>query len=80
MARPQRHTAGIGPYLDLVVIYLGMRARTPRGLVTLLQVGPRVRHLAPPGRPGPSSQATAAPPIPKGLGVELTHHETQKGS
>jgi hypothetical protein len=31
MARPQRHTADIGPYPGLVVIYLGMQARTPRG-------------------------------------------------
>jgi hypothetical protein len=46
MARPQRHTADLSPYPDLVVIYLGMRARTPRGLLTLLRFGPRIRRSA----------------------------------
>jgi Domain of unknown function (DUF4188) len=46
MARPQRHTADLSAYPDLVVIYLGMRARTPRGLLKLLQVGPRIRRSA----------------------------------
>ena len=46
MARPQRHTADLSPHPDLVVIYLGMRARTPRGLLTLLRFGPRIRRSA----------------------------------
>src|SRR6266545_3076529 len=46
MARPRRHTADLSPYPELVVIYLGMRARTPRGLLTLLRFGPRIRRSA----------------------------------
>ena len=39
-----RRTVDLAGYPDLVVIYLGMRVRTPRGLRTLLSFGPRISH------------------------------------
>jgi hypothetical protein len=46
MTAPRRQTADLSAYPDLVVIHLGLRARTPRGLVTLLRFGPRIRAAA----------------------------------
>jgi len=37
-----RVTVDLGAYPDLVVIYLGMRVNSPRGLKTMLQFGPRI--------------------------------------
>src|ERR671913_517640 len=43
---PRRQAADLSAYPDLVVIYLGMRARTPRGALTILKYGPRIRRSA----------------------------------
>ncbi|GAB0108030.1 hypothetical protein JMUB6875_70330 [Nocardia sp. JMUB6875] len=40
--RVQRMTADLSEYPDLVVILLGMRVRTPRGILRLLGVGPKL--------------------------------------
>src|ERR1700730_4959116 len=37
-----RVTVDLAGYPDLVVIYLGMRVNSPRGLKTVLQFGPRI--------------------------------------
>jgi len=42
MARTQRNTVDLSSYPDLVVIYLGMKVRTLRGLGTLFKFGPRI--------------------------------------
>ncbi|HVP29801.1 MAG TPA: DUF4188 domain-containing protein [Myxococcota bacterium] len=39
----QRETVDLSSYPDLVVIYLGMRAQSLRGLRTLFSFGPRIR-------------------------------------
>jgi hypothetical protein len=38
-----RKTVDLSGYPDLVVVYLGMRVRRPRGLVRLLGLGPQIR-------------------------------------
>jgi hypothetical protein len=43
---PRRQTADLSAYPDLVVIYLGMRATTPRGVRTLMRYGPQIRRSA----------------------------------
>ncbi|WP_051024519.1 phenylacetaldoxime dehydratase family protein [Nocardia aobensis] len=40
--RVNRLTADLSGYPDLVVIYLGMRVRTPRGMLRLLGLGPKL--------------------------------------
>jgi hypothetical protein len=40
----KRETVDLSKYPDLVVIYLGMRVRTLRGLMTLLGFGPKIQH------------------------------------
>ncbi|MGV9677180.1 phenylacetaldoxime dehydratase family protein [Nocardia sp. NPDC003482] len=40
--RVNRLTADLSAYPDLVVIYLGMRVRTPRGMLRLLGLGPKL--------------------------------------
>jgi Domain of unknown function (DUF4188) len=40
---PNRTTADLSSYPDLVVIYLGMRVNSPRGLKTLISFGPKIR-------------------------------------
>ncbi len=40
--RVDRRTVDLSSYPDLVVIYLGMRVNTPRGLLTLARFGPRI--------------------------------------
>jgi hypothetical protein len=42
-AKVQRVTADLKAYPNLVVIYLGMRANSLRGIGTLLQFGPRIQ-------------------------------------
>lgn len=42
--RTERETVNLADYPDLVVIYLGMRANSPRGLRTLAKAGPRIRQ------------------------------------
>jgi Monooxygenase af470-like len=42
-ARVTRETVDLSGFPDLVVIYLGMRARTPRGVVTFLKFGRAIR-------------------------------------
>jgi hypothetical protein len=41
--KPNRITVDLSQFPDLVVIYLGMRAKTPRGLRTLLSFGPKIQ-------------------------------------
>jgi hypothetical protein len=43
MPRVQRRTVDLSAYPDLVVIYLGMQAYTPRGLLALARLGPQIR-------------------------------------
>jgi hypothetical protein len=40
---PNRTTADLSSYPDLVVIYLGMRVNSLKGLATLMSFGPRIR-------------------------------------
>lgn len=40
--RVDRRTVDLSSYPDLVVIYLGMRVNTPRGLLTLARFGPKI--------------------------------------
>ena len=40
---PNRTTADLSAYPDLVVIYLGMRVNSPGGLRTLISFGPKIR-------------------------------------
>lgn len=40
----QRRTVDLTDYPDLVVVYLGMRVRRPRGLVRLVGLGPQIRR------------------------------------
>jgi hypothetical protein len=42
MARANRLTVNLYDYPDLVVIYLGMRAHSFRGLATLISFGPKI--------------------------------------
>jgi hypothetical protein len=37
-----RQTVDLSSFPDLVVIYLGMKVRSPRGLLTVLRFGPRI--------------------------------------
>jgi hypothetical protein len=39
---PTRTTADLSAYPDLVVIYLGMRVNSPRGVLTLFSFGPKI--------------------------------------
>lgn len=39
MPKPKRRTVDLSGFPDLVVIYLGYRASTPRGLLSLLRIG-----------------------------------------
>ena len=41
--RAERQTVDLTAYPDLVVIYLGMRVRGPRGLLTLFGLGPQIQ-------------------------------------
>jgi hypothetical protein len=43
-AKVNRLTVDLKPYPNLVVIYLGMRMNSPRGLKTIIQFGPRIQH------------------------------------
>jgi hypothetical protein len=45
-----RQTPDLSAYPDLVVIYLGMRVRTPRGIFSLMRVGPQIAKAGA-GRP-----------------------------
>ena len=42
--RAARETVDLSGYPDLVVIYLGMRVNTMRGLRTLAKAGPRIQR------------------------------------
>jgi hypothetical protein len=42
MKLEDRTTVDLSQYPDLVVVYLGMRVRKPRGLLTLLGMGPQI--------------------------------------
>ena len=42
--RPKRETVDLAGYLDLVVIYLGMRVNSLRGIRTLARSGPRIQR------------------------------------
>ncbi len=39
----QRQTVDLSQYPDLVVVYLGMRVRVPRGLLKLVGLGPSLQ-------------------------------------
>jgi hypothetical protein len=39
----ERQTVDLSAYPELVVVYLGMRVRRPRGLLTLFGMGPQIR-------------------------------------
>ena len=41
---PVRRTVDLGAYPDLVVVYLGMRVQTPRGIFKLMKIGPQIRR------------------------------------
>jgi len=41
--RVERQTVDLSAYPDLVVIYLGMRVRRPRGMARLLGLGPQIQ-------------------------------------
>ncbi len=41
-ANINRQTVDLSDFPDLVVIYLGMKVRSPRGLLTVLRFGPRI--------------------------------------
>jgi hypothetical protein len=41
-ANVTRQTVDLSSFPDLVVIYLGMKVRSPRGFLTLLRFGPRI--------------------------------------
>ena len=43
MSKPVRTTIDLAGYPDLVVIYLGMRAQSLRGLMTLIGFGPKIQ-------------------------------------
>ncbi len=43
MARTERRTVDLSDYPDLVVIYLGMRVKRPRGVLRLFRLGPQIR-------------------------------------
>jgi Domain of unknown function (DUF4188) len=51
MARVRRQTVDLSSYPDLVVVYLGMRANSLRGLRTLLSYGPRINRAAAAAKP-----------------------------
>src|SRR5215471_11266525 len=40
---PNRTTVDLSSYPDLVVIYLGMRVNSPRGVATLMSFGPNIQ-------------------------------------
>jgi fumigallin biosynthesis monooxygenase-like protein len=42
-ARVRRETVDLSGYPDLIVIYLGMRVRTPRGMLKFLKLGVEIR-------------------------------------
>jgi hypothetical protein len=41
--RAERQTVDLTAYPDLVVVYLGMRVRRPRGVLSLLGIGPQIQ-------------------------------------
>jgi Domain of unknown function (DUF4188) len=49
---PERVTVNLDEYPDLVIIYLGMRARSLRGLRTLAGFGPKIRKAVADGPDG----------------------------
>ena len=50
--QPQRHSVDLSEYPDLVVIYLGMRAKSLRGLKTLISFGPKIKKSVDAGPDG----------------------------
>jgi hypothetical protein len=50
--RPVRNSVDLTAYPDLVVIYLGMRANSARGLKTLASFGPRIKRSVDANPPG----------------------------
>jgi Domain of unknown function (DUF4188) len=52
VANPNRETVDLSDHPDLVVIYLGMRINSPRGLLTVLRIGPQIDKAAAEGAPG----------------------------
>jgi len=52
MAKVNRQTVDLSPYPDLIVIYLGMRLRHPRGLVKFFKLGAEIRKSVDAGPDG----------------------------
>jgi hypothetical protein len=46
MDKVDRQTVDLSGYPDLVVIYLGMRVKSPRGLVSTFRLGPQIAKAA----------------------------------
>ena len=44
VARIERQAVDLSPYPGLVIIYLGMKARSLRGLATMLRLGPQINQ------------------------------------
>ncbi len=51
-ANVTRQTVDLSSFPDLVVIYLGMKVRSPRGFLTLLRFGPRISSAVAENPPG----------------------------
>jgi hypothetical protein len=51
-ARVNRETVDLSGYPDLIVIYLGMKVRSPRGFVRLVKLGREIRQSAKDGADG----------------------------
>jgi len=51
-ANVTRQTVDLSSFPDLVVIYLGMKVRSPRGFLTLLRFGPRISGAVAENPPG----------------------------
>ena len=49
---PLRETVDLSEHPDLVVIYLGMRVASPRGLLKLVRTGMEIDRGSPLARPG----------------------------
>ena len=45
MPRPRRHSVDLSAFPELVVVYLGYRASSPRGVLSLLRIGRGLREI-----------------------------------
>ena len=64
MAKAERRTVDLSGYPDMVVIYLGQRVNSPKGLWTALKLGrPIARLFSARGRAGVGGEETAPSPL-----------------